>query len=96
MCCVETYIVALMNMCNLDTPYRLIKRFLVAWKIKRDFSYERKILSALTQWKKLPSRRKIVLCALAVYLEPLYILLFSIKRRRLLKRNKRQNQDCSC
>ena len=80
-CCVETYIVAIQNLCNPGSPFNYLERICIAWRIKQVNKYEERITCALRCWEKLPIKKLVVLLMLGLYLEPLYIFLFSIKRK---------------
>lgn len=89
-CCAETYIVAIQNACLELTPYNLSQRISYAWKIRREFGYTLKLRSACSRWRNLSRRQVVVYIMLRLYMEPLYILLFSAKRGTLLAGTQRK------
>lgn len=82
-CCAETYIVALQNLCNPGTPYSYFERVKVAWTLRRSFVYSKRIKSAIVNWKSLTVKRCVVFMMLLLYMEPVYLFLFSMKRKTL-------------
>jgi hypothetical protein len=83
-CCAETYIVAMQNCCFVSTPYSLLRRVSYIWKIRREYGYTAKLRTACNQWRSLSKRQALVYIMLRLYMEPLYIFLFSAKRGTLL------------
>ena len=91
-CCrAETYIVAIQNLCNHDTQYSLLGRIRKAWEIRAEFGYTSYIKTANKQWRTCSRKRSLVYLMLRLYMEPLYILLFSIKRGTLFERKRSKN-----
>ena len=85
-CCAETYIVTMQNVCNCGTPYGFWGRVYETWSIRTKYNYSSKLKVAIRQWKNLSMKRRIVFILLIHFMEPVYILLFSIKRKTLLKK----------
>lgn len=85
-CCrAETYIVAIQNLCNYDTPYSLLGRIRKAWQLKKEYQYARGIKAACQKRQSLSGKRYLVYLMLRCYMEPLYIFLFSLKRGTLFE-----------
>jgi glycosyltransferase involved in cell wall biosynthesis len=85
-CCAETYITAVQNLCNPGTEYGLGKRIFEAWSIKKKYQYGERIRTALSIWKYLTWKRRLVYLMLWLYMEPIYILLFSLKKGTLFSK----------
>lgn len=81
--CAETYIVAMQNCCNDGTPYGLLARIRYVRDIRKQFGYSEKIRSACRQWRNISRRQRLVYTMLRLHLDPLYVFLYSIKRKTL-------------
>lgn len=83
-CCVaNTYLGFIQNLCRKGNPYNLIHRIKLAYKIKKQYKYNR-ILSEV--WKDKYSFRKKAWIAIVMFyfnLEFLYLILFSIKENKI-------------
>lgn len=82
-CCVaNTYLRAIQNVCRSGTNYSLKERIRYAKCIKEQFNYREHISIALSN-NKLSKKNHISLKVLELGLDPLYIILFSIKCHQL-------------
>lgn len=79
----ETYLCSLQNICRPDAPFHFFKRICTAYKLKKDYAYAPVLFRVLRNIKKLPIKRRLVYTMLLFDLEPIYILLFTMKQRRL-------------
>lgn len=85
-CCAETYIGALQNLCNPGSIFGLRQRIRMAKEMKAQHCYGDKIKVALFQRHNLTLKRRMVYAMLLLGFEPIYIFLFSIKKKTICVR----------
>ncbi len=81
-CCeANTYLRTVQNLCRRGNPYTLAGRIKEAYKIKKRFGYEAELQKALNCSKDLSLKNIVSYCALFLFQEWLYLILFSVKIR---------------
>ena len=80
-CVANTYLSEVQNLCRRGTPYSLWRRIIIAYQIKRKFNYMESLCGAVKQHCR--PKTCIAFWIFILYLDWIYILLFSIKEKDL-------------
>lgn len=84
-CVANTYLGEVQNLCRCGTPYSLLKRFSIAYSIKKRFKYNKALRRAIRQ--NCRPKARIAFLLFVIYFEWLYMFLFSLKEHSLFSRH---------